>query len=279
MKIVNSIGELSKIINQQKHSHQKIGFVPTMGYLHQGHVSLVEKSLNDGCYTVVSIFVNPTQFNNASDLDNYPSSLDADIKKLKLANCDLLFLPTKEEMYPEGDKLISFNLEGIDKPLEGEFRSGHFEGVVTIVSKFFELIKPNYAYFGEKDYQQLLVIKQLAKKMFPNIAIVAGQIVREPNGLAMSSRNARLSETEREIASKIYNTMQAMNTQRDLTVKKLEEYGSLLLEKIPEIELEYLRVVDAKTLLPATEHTLSQRVFIAAHIGEVRLIDNMELRA
>ncbi|MDO9634682.1 MAG: pantoate--beta-alanine ligase, partial [Paludibacter sp.] len=205
MQIVNSIDELTKVLGSVNLTDKQIGFVPTMGALHAGHVALVQQAVAENDYTVVSIFVNPTQFNNAHDLAKYPRDLSRDADMLEASQCDLIFAPRKEDIYTKEEltKPFEFDFGGLDQVMEGKFRPGHFNGVVQIVSKLFELVQPQRAYFGEKDFQQLAIIHRMTAILGFDVQIIDCQIVREQSGLAMSSRNERLTPEQREIASGI----------------------------------------------------------------------------
>jgi len=206
MKIINSVAELKKQISEFKKEDKSIGFVPTMGALHAGHISLIEYSTKENDITIVSIFVNPTQFNNPNDLATYPKTLDADLEKMSYLNPDFIFIPSVKEIYPEPDTRI-FEFGSLENVMEGKNRPGHFNGVAQVVSRLFEIVEPNKAYFGLKDYQQLAVIKQMVKNLKLDIEIVPCPIIREADGLAMSSRNSLLLPEQRKNATKISETL------------------------------------------------------------------------
>jgi pantoate--beta-alanine ligase len=255
-----------------------IGFVPTMGALHAGHLSLIEQSQKENDITIISIFVNPTQFNESEDFKNYPRTEAADLSLLEQLNPDVVFLPPSTEMYGEQPQMLSIDLEGLDTVMEGRFREGHFQGVVTIVDKFFELLNPTRAYFGQKDFQQLAIIKLLAAKRYPNLQIVGCPIVREKDGLAMSSRNTRLSEQDRHEALILSRVLFAL-------VKnwKTQPFAELLENAKNEfartkVDLEYLEIVNAGNLQTVNEYSQEPLIAcIAARVGGIRLIDNMFL--
>jgi pantoate--beta-alanine ligase len=266
-------GHLLSLQNEGK----TIGLVPTMGALHQGHMSLVEKAKAENDIVVVTIFVNPAQFNDPSDLDHYPRTLDQDLELLRQLEADLVFVPSVKEMYPEEDTHI-FDLGSLDKVMEGKHRKGHFKGVAQIVSKLFLLIRPHRAYFGQKDFQQLVIIRRLVEILELNLTIVPCPIIREKDGLAMSSRNARLSKEERKLAPFIYETLvQAREKMEDLTPSQLKEWVTLQFKKQSELNLEYFEIVEDKGLMPIDEwDTLVNKVAcLAVHLGGVRLIDNL----
>lgn len=279
------------IFNQQQSLHielshyralqKTIGFVPTMGALHTGHLSLVEKALSQNGIVVVSIFVNPTQFNNASDLQKYPRSLDQDVKLLQTLNgVVLIYAPKPSDLY--GKQVISkhYDFGGLEDPMEGKFRKGHFDGVGTVLNLLFRAIRPDKAYFGEKDFQQLQVVRKLVQLEKLPVEIVGCPISREPHGLAMSSRNNRLSDTQFEEAGLIYQTLKEVQYKFDqYSVTKLKDWVQKQFSKNPHLELEYFEIAIAKTLKPAVRKRPGNtyRAFIAVFAGEVRLIDNMAL--
>jgi len=274
MLIVRSKSELKKVLETQ---NGKVGLVPTMGALHQGHVSLVTKAKLENDFVVVSIFVNPKQFNDAKDLTDYPMDLDGDIEKIEqFADC--LFCPDIKEIYPDDFQEMTFELEQLEKVMEGQFRNGHFQGVCNIVYLLLDLVQPNNAYFGIKDYQQLAIIKHISKNHFPNINIVPCEIIREENGLAKSSRNLNLSSSDFEKASFIYRTLLEAKEliQTDKSIEQVKEIVKNEFQK-ENIDLEYFEISDSETLLPVKSPIKKSRGFIAAYIGNVRLIDNLEL--
>jgi pantoate--beta-alanine ligase len=256
---------------------QTIGLVPTMGALHQGHMSLVEKANAENDIVVVTIFVNPTQFNDLSDLDHYPRTLDQDLELIRQLEADLVFVPSVKEMYPEEDTHI-FDLGSLDKVMEGKHRIGHFNGVAQIVSKLFLLIRPQRAYFGQKDFQQLVIIRRLVEILELNLTIVPCPIIREKDGLAMSSRNTRLSKEERKLAPFIYETLvQAREKMEDMTPSQVKEWVTLQFKKQSESNLEYFEIVEDKGLMPIDEwdEKLNKVACLAVQLGGVRLIDNL----
>ena len=248
-----------------------------MGALHKGHASLVEKANVENDVVVVSIFVNPTQFNDPSDLDHYPRTLEQDLALLRQLEADLVFVPSVKEMYPETDRQ-TFDLGGLDKVMEGKHREGHFNGVAQIVSKLFLLIRPNRAYFGQKDFQQLVIIRRLVEILGLDISIVSCPIIREKDGLAMSSRNIRLSKEERKLAPFIYNTLVKARALKDtLSPAQLKEWVTLQFKKEATMILEYIEIVEDKGLMPIDEwdEKVNKVACLAVHLGDVRLIDNL----
>lgn len=280
MLIYNSRRELSQWVASAQKNNKKIGFVPTMGALHSGHLSLIDKSKEENDYTVCSIFVNPTQFDNKNDLKKYPRDNEKDITLLLNHDCDMLFLPKVEEMYPNGEKSLSFNFEGLESQMEGAFRDGHFDGVATIVKRFFEIVQPDKAYFGEKDFQQLRIIEELVNQMKIKTEIVPMPIFRESDGLAMSSRNTRLTDDFRKEAPIIFKVLNWVKENH--LIFSLEEINKKVEEMFNKtnLKLEYFILADEKTLLPVTnlEETVKVRAFVAAYAGEIRLIDNLRIK-
>ena len=278
MEIIKYTKDIKALIAELKKSGKIIGFVPTMGALHEGHLSLVECSRKRDDYTITSIFVNPTQFNDKSDLSNYPRTVDKDLELLENAGCNMVFLPDEKEIYPSPDTRI-FDFDGLDLVMEGKFRPGHFNGVAQVVTRFFDIVNPQRAYFGIKDFQQLAIIKHVVKKFRLPVEIVSCPIVRESNGLAMSSRNLRLSEKEKEIASNISKILFAVKDKVSdfKSVEQIMHFVDEQCELIPEIELEYFEIVNLSTLRPIEEMAgISDGIgCIAAWIGGIRLIDNV----
>jgi pantoate--beta-alanine ligase len=256
---------------------KRIGFVPTMGALHEGHASLVKQARSENDILVVSIFVNPTQFNDPNDLEHYPRKLDEDLNLLQSIDVDVAFVPPVKEMYPEEDHR-TFDLGHLDKVMEGRYRSGHFEGVAQIVSKLFETIRPDQAYFGRKDFQQLVIIKKLVQLLHMDITIVSCPIVREADGLARSSRNELLTKEERKAAPFIYITLKIAREKRAyLSPAELKSWVAGQFENQPLMNLEYFEVVDDKELGPVESwaEDVNKVGCIAVRVGKVRLIDNM----
>lgn len=279
MEFFKTITALKKKLSDEKKHGRTIGLVPTMGALHVGHLELVRKSITENSLTVVSIFVNPIQFNIKEDLLKYPRDLASDLEKLKSVGCDYVFAPETTELYPEPD-LTRFDFGQLDKVMEGKFRPGHFYGVAIVVKKLFEIIEPDQAYFGEKDFQQLTIIKRLVEMEKMSINIIPCEIVREADGLAMSSRNVRLSKNERDIAPQIYKTLK--NIKKTYPVSNISELLKVsinLLNSNDGLTVEYLEIVDAKTLNPIKKPYETNEIIacIAVNLGNIRLIDNLKL--
>lgn len=268
---------LSTIIEANK----TIGFVPTMGALHQGHLSLMEQALKENDIVVVSIFVNPTQFNNTEDLEKYPRTLDADVAKMKtLSETLLVYAPDVDDIYEEKLASESFDYDGLELKMEGKHRLGHFDGVGTIVKRLFEIITPNKAYFGEKDFQQLQIVKKLVEKFQLSVQIIGCPIFREPSGLAMSSRNERLSPESRKKAAFIYETL--LDAKKNFILKSAHETTEIVektFKKHPDFKLEYFEIADEKTLsiCQKKDNSKKYRGFIAVFIENIRLIDNIPM--
>lgn len=264
-----------------KSAHSTIGFVPTMGALHAGHLALMERSLQENDYTVVSIFVNPTQFNNPEDLAKYPRTLDEDVRKITALNPEIIvYAPSVDDIYDGNPVAQSFDFDGLENQMEGKFRPGHFDGVGTIVKQLFEIVTPTKAYFGEKDFQQLQIVKKLVVKNELPVTIIGCPIYREANQLAMSSRNERLSAEERNQASLIYQTLlQAKEKFQNGTVKSVNQLVQQTFENHPLFDLEYFVIADEETLLPCTtkEKDKNYRAFIAVFVNNIRLIDTISL--
>lgn len=278
MLIVRNVAQLQSEISKVKDNGQTIGFVPTMGALHAGHIGLVERSVAENDYNVVSIFVNPTQFNNASDLEKYPRNLEADALLLEKAGCDLIFAPSIDDMYSESEQnnRFEFDFEGLDTVMEGKFRPGHFNGVVQIVSKLFTLVQPHKSYFGEKDFQQLAIIHLMTQKLGFDIEIIDCPIVREASGLAMSSRNERLTSAQRELAASISSFLfESIKLTNNMLPAELTSWVENKIAQIEGLKLEYFEIVDAKTLQTANNWNSATVGCIAVFCGEVRLIDNI----
>ena len=287
MKIITSVSEIIAYSKELANSKKTMGFVPTMGALHRGHVSLIKQSVSENDITVVSIFVNPKQFNEKTDFDNYPNNFETDKEILISEACDVLFYPKKEDVYSnyEGYKL---DFEGLDNIYEGEFRPGHFQGVVDVVYRLFEIIKPCSAYFGEKDFQQLAIIKLMVRKSnlvnlhgSQKINIIACPIIREANGLAMSSRNKRLSNEEFAKATIIYKLMSEMKKNATLggDSAELVSYFNSEIDKIEGFSSEYAVFCDAESLKSIRKFDKNVVVMLCVAIwcGKIRLIDNISL--
>ena len=281
MKVVNTIIELKRVLDACREKGMSIGFVPTMGALHNGHASLVERSVSENDITVVSVFVNPTQFNDKNDLKNYPRTLDADCALLERVGAAVVFAPTVEEMYPTEDTR-QFSFEPLDTVMEGACRPGHFNGVAQIVSKLFYAVEPHKAYFGEKDFQQLAIIREMVRRLAFDIEIVGCPIVREEDGLAMSSRNTLLSDDERERALTISSALFASaDFAKVNTLAATKAFVEDMIDDTEGLELEYFQIVDGNTLQQIEEWGDSDYVVgcIALFCGNVRLIDNIKYKA
>jgi len=280
MKVFKSRTDLQKELEQLKFLNKTIGFVPTMGALHSGHIKLISESKKQNFATVSSIFVNPLQFNNNGDFVNYPVMHDKDIEKLQESGCDYVFIPDVKEIYPQKDER-TFDLDGLDLHMEGKFRPGHFEGVVKVVSILFDIVKPNKAYFGEKDFQQLAVISFATKKYMPelSIEIVPVPTVRETDGLAMSSRNLRLTQIQRQHAPIIFEALCEIKNMKDKPVSFIRKYVFDKISQANELKPEYLEIVNPFDLKPVDylKPDEKYRACIAVFAGEVRLIDNIEI--
>ncbi len=277
MKLVNKISDLKIIIKSNKSMGKTIGFVPTMGYLHEGHLSLAKRSVQENDFTVMSIFVNPTQFGPNEDFERYPRDLERDLALAESVGVDIVFAPSVEEMYPEGYKTY-VNVEDITGVLCGRSRPGHFRGVTTVVNKLFNIVEPDKAYFGQKDAQQVVVVKKMVKDLNMNLEVIACPIVREPDGLAMSSRNTYLSSEERKAAlilSKSLFEAEELIKQGERSGKKIAEYieGRIKTEKLAEID--YVEVVSADSLEKLEELKGSVLIALAVKFGKTRLIDNI----
>lgn len=281
MVTCNSILEIQNHIQNLITKGKKIGLVPTMGALHQGHISLIEEAKKHNDIVIATIFVNPTQFNNPDDLLKYPRTLESDLEKLATANCNFVFTPDIHEIYGENLESQTYNFDGLDEEMEGKFRANHFNGVGTIVEKLFRIITPNNAYFGEKDFQQLQIIKKLVNLKNLPINIVGCPIYRETDGLAMSSRNTRLTDEHRTVAPFIYKTLlEAKNKLQKQSIKEVSEWVELQFETQPLLELEYYVIANETDLKPSTEFKAEQkyRSFIAVFADNIRLIDNLAIQ-
>ena len=280
MKIFKTTNDLMTYLSsyRQKNPNHKIGFVPTMGALHEGHLSLITEAKTTNDIVVCSIFVNPTQFNDPADLEKYPRTIEADIKLLTHNNCDIVFTPDVEDIYPNITSSYEIELNGLDMVLEGKYRPGHFKGVCMVVERLFEIVKPNHAYFGIKDFQQVAIIKQMVKERNLKVNIIACPIKRTSSGLAMSSRNTLLSDTEREDALAISKALFTGKTmyKNGSPINDIYAQMNLILEQSP-LKVEYLEIVDNTTLQSVTHLNDNCSICIAAYCGPVRLIDNIQL--
>lgn len=280
MKLIHTIQELRTKLASNKKAGKEIGLVPTMGALHQGHASLVKRSVKENDITVVSIFVNPTQFNDKNDLKKYPRTLKADCELLDSIGCTYVFAPSAEEIYPEPDTR-EFHFTPLDEVMEGPRRPGHFNGVAQIVSKLFSYVEPQRAYFGEKDFQQLAIIRELVRQLNLNIQIVGCPIQRETDGLALSSRNSLLSPGERQTALHISQTLfDSLNYAKDHTLEETKQFVENSIIQKEGLELEYFEIVDGNTLQPIDSWDRSSYIVgcITVYCGNVRLIDNIKYK-
>lgn len=277
MIVIGKVNDLEKAVDAFRNEGKSIGLVPTMGALHEGHLSLVERCRNENDVVVVSVFVNPTQFNNKEDLRTYPRTEEADKALLEKAGCDIVFMPSVEEVYPEPDTRV-FDLGQVAEVMEGAMRPGHFNGVAQIVSKLFMMVKPDRAYFGEKDFQQIAVIRQMVKTEGFKLQIVPCPIVREGDGLAKSSRNVRLSPEAREAAPSIYHALtDSTQYAQNHTVAETQQFVIDYINAHPEMEVEYYQIVDGITLMPVNDWSDSDYIVgcVTVYCGGVRLIDNI----
>ena len=277
LELIKKNDKLHKELDQLRNSGNTIGFVPTLGALHNGHISLINKALEYSDIVVCSIFVNPTQFNEKSDFDRYPRPLSKDMKMLDKNNCHILYLPDEKEIYPKGFKSYAMSLGDLGKVMEGGNRPGHFNGVVEVVHRLLDIVKPDFAFFGEKDFQQLAIIRKLVKTAKLKTEIIPCPIIRESDGLAMSSRNRLLSREQRQKAPILFKVLKKVskNTKK-LSPTKVKQWARELLLK-ENVSLEYIEIVKEEDLQPINKWYKRKacRVFIAARFGEIRLIDNM----
>ncbi len=280
MKVINNISQLRECLAELRSKGQSIGFVPTMGALHEGHASLVRRSVKENDVTVVSIFLNPTQFNDPKDLERYPRTLEADCRLLEACGADIAFAPTVKEIYPEPDTR-QFSYPPTDSVMEGAMRPGHFNGVCQIVSKLFSYVEPDRSYFGEKDYQQIAVIRRMAADLGIKSQIVPCPVVRQSDGLALSSRNTLLSEEERITAANIYRIMKESLT-KNLSVQQTHDYVVNSINAIPGLEVQYFSIVDGDSLADVTSWDDAPSIVgcITVFCGEkpIRLIDHIRYK-
>jgi pantoate--beta-alanine ligase len=279
MRIVKTINELISLVNELKADNKTIGFVPTMGALHEGHLTLVRQCVAENEVCIVSVFVNPTQFNNKADLEKYPRNVEKDAQLLEEAGCAYVFAPSAEEMYStdELEKTFEFDFGGMDRLMEGKFRPGHFNGVVQVVSKLFKLVQPDKAYFGKKDFQQLAIIHRMVRLMHFPVEIVDCPIVREASGLAMSSRNERLSAAERDTAANIYRILnESRNLTDTMSPAELTQWVTDEVNNAGGLSVEYFDIADRETLITIDRWQPESIGCIAVFCGEVRLIDNID---
>ena len=282
MKVEKKIVELQNELNAARNAGKSIGFVPTMGALHEGHASLIKRSVQDNDITVVSVFLNPTQFNDKADLERYPKTLDEDVCLAEACGADYVFAPAVEEIYPEPDTRV-FEFPPVTTVMEGARRPGHFNGVCQVVSRLFTIVAPDNAYFGEKDWQQIAVIKQLVDYMNSNITIVECPIIREADGLAMSSRNKLLTKEERAIAPAIYQALKdSLDYSKTHSVEETHDKVVAEINAIDGLEVEYFEIVDGKTLLAVddwmSEHGVVGCITVYCGMTPIRLIDHIRYR-
>jgi len=282
MILFKTVEDLQRHIFSQKENKKRVGFVPTMGALHEGHISLIEKAKSESDIVVCSIFVNPTQFNEASDLDKYPRTAAADIEKLTGADCDVLFMPPVEEVYPKGlDTTLELDFGDLDKVMEGAFRPGHFEGMAQVVNRLLQIVQPHNLYMGQKDFQQLTIVRDMLRQLKSEVNLVMCPIIREEDGLAMSSRNVRLTPEHRKLSVKLNQTLK---TAKDFVGKKLpgeiQEWAMQELS-IADFKPEYFEIADGITLQPVEDFDKTDFAVacVAVWVGEVRLIDNLILKS
>lgn len=281
MEIFKQIPPFRAFLKEIRKSGSTIGLVPTMGALHDGHLSLIKAAKLQNSLTVCSIYVNPTQFNNTIDLQKYPRKLEEDVKLLEKVGCDVIFCPENDEMY-ETDSRLKFDFGSLDKVMEGKFRPGHFSGVALVVSKFFNIVAPDNAYFGQKDWQQFVIIRQMVQELKFDVSLHYVPTYREPDGLAMSSRNLRLNKEERAKATIFYKALMA-GKQNLLSGEPLDTVKKLvtdMVDKTDGVTLEYFEIADSKNLnvLEFVNEAEKPILCIAGYVGEVRLIDNMFLK-
>ncbi len=280
MRIINTVSALRQAVAMARHQGGVVGLVPTMGALHEGHRSLVERARRECDFVVVSVFLNPTQFNNPDDLRTYPRTAEADAAMLQQCGVDVAFMPTVEEVYPEPDTRV-FDLGPVAQVMEGAMRPGHFNGVCQIVSKLFDIVAPDRAYFGEKDYQQIAVIRAMVKQLGFKLEIVPCPCVREDDGLAKSSRNVRLTPVVRRVAPAIYRTLkESLNFAQDHTLEQTHDWVVATINAYPEMQVEYFSICDGNTLQPLAQWDDSHSIVgcITVYCGDVREIDNIRYK-
>lgn len=277
MLVFEKVNDLQSYL--KNNTGKSIGFVPTMGALHNGHLSLIKASQQKSDITVCSIFVNPIQFNKKEDLDNYPRHVEVDINKLKGVGCDVVFIPSVDDMYPT-QQFKHYEFGKLGDVMEGEHRPGHFNGVGNVIERFFEIIQPDYAFFGEKDFQQLAIVKELTRQLNIKTQIIGCPIYREQNGLAMSSRNERLSKEEREEAKVIFEGLSEIKQKvKKISISEAKKHFATKINNHQKFSLEYFEIADGNTLSPVKDWAESSYcvAFTAVNVGNVRLIDNMTI--
>ncbi|HRI58770.1 MAG TPA: pantoate--beta-alanine ligase [Saprospiraceae bacterium] len=281
MRIFKKVADLQTWLNAERANGQKIGFAPTMGALHEGHLELIRMAKRDGCLAVASIFVNPTQFNDPRDLEKYPRLPEKDTALLMSADCDVLFMPPVEEVYPPGmDLTVELDFKQLDKVMEGVFRPGHFKGMATVVKRLIDIVQPQRLYMGQKDFQQLSIVRDMIRQLQMQVELVMCPTVREPDGLAMSSRNMRLTPEMRAVAPVIHRTLQWAKTAYEQTPATQVQAEAMQRLSTAGLKPEYFDIVDGISLLPVQHWADSEFVVActAAFAGEVRLIDNLVLK-
>jgi pantoate--beta-alanine ligase len=276
MIIFKKVGILKDFLAKQKAANKTIGFVPTMGALHAGHLSLLNQSKSKTDVTVCSIFVNPTQFNDAKDFEKYPVTISQDVLALEKDGCDVLFLPSVSEIYPDGtNTTFKYDLGELENVLEGKYRPGHFQGVAQVVHRLLNIVEPDYLFLGQKDYQQVMVIKQLIRLNNLKVEVITANTFRESSGLAMSSRNLRLSEDEKQKAREISTMLNYIKENyKRVEADQLEQYATKYLLANGFTKVDYVAIADAETLKPANGTSKGVVALIAAFINDIRLIDN-----
>lgn len=278
MKIFTTVKEIQQYLHELRNLNKTTGFVPTMGALHQGHLSLIKQARQVNDVVICSIFVNPTQFTDAADLEKYPRPIADDIQKLESADCDILFNPAVNEMYADNEQW-HLNIGELEHLLEGKFRPGHYQGVTQVVYKLFNIVKPDSAYFGQKDYQQVLVIRKMVELLNMPVKLVMCPIERESDGLAMSSRNIHLTADDRKHALVLSKALMFVKDKfRSEKITVLQSEATRLVKSEPGVQLEYFEIADGNTLHPAGDDTKSIVALVAARVGHTRLIDNIIIR-
>lgn len=281
MKILNNRAELEQFVFKAKKQNKSIGFAPTMGALHDGHISLYMEARKENNLVISSIFVNPTQFNNPEDLEKYPRTIEKDIEKLDASGLvDAVYVPSVEDIYPDNLESKHYNFNGLENEMEGAARPGHFDGVGTVIERLFDQVQPDNAYFGEKDFQQLKIIEALVDNLKLPVKIHGVKIHRQDDGLAMSSRNMRLSDEERNASTIIYQTLKKVNDWfRIITIPEIKNRVEEIFENQKDMELEYFLIADEETLKNTDffYKDKNYRAFIVVNVGKIRLIDNMHL--
>lgn len=271
--------EIREIVKSKKSNGNSVSLVPTMGALHEGHLSLINLAKANSQFVICYIFVNPTQFNNPSDLEKYPRTLETDIELLKDIDCDCLFAPDLDCIYPDNFDCEVLPSKTLSAPMEGLHRPGHFAGVCTVLAKFFNIVDPDFAVFGEKDFQQLRIVEQMVKDLNFPTQIIRAPLIREESGLALSSRNQRLNPSDRKLAAQIYFALESSKQlflEGETEVKKLVNQVQTVLAQSPDFELEYVEITD-ENLVAQTDAKAGNRIFIAAWLSGIRLIDNLKL--